>query len=372
MTFAAALLVLAGVLTPLGLREEIISGASRPATFQYVQDTSPWGRATMPRPHAPFNRRCEMGLTINCPGQYQGVFMNETEPGRFQSQSTDDNSTISVIIPHNFTEMFTSATSQLGNTISGLFDIQYRRWSWDRNGIVNNGQPYVRGDSRYMRSLITEDSVVLLEGLVVDIRDNPGVGFRNHTIPMGLSHGATWQEDLLWIEPVTQCADTNLTIELRAENLESFSGNDSYFVIDRGAFHDLDASVLESPPWNDNQTLDLFGRAHKAARMHNVIVASQWNVTLPLEEPSRTLSPIPVGSATSEAPPYMYLPANVDTVLVSSMMGVGGLPPNIRDPTVANATPPWVGHYPSGFKKMVALNYTSISMYQRYVLRQNT
>jgi hypothetical protein len=364
MTFAAALLVLAGVLTPLGLREDIVAGDARPVTFQYAADTGPWGRVTMPRPNAPFNRHCEMGLTINCPGQYQGVFMNETEPGRWQSETEDESSTINITLPFNFTEMFTSATSGQGNTISGLFDIQYRRWKWIRDGLINGGQPYVRGDNRQMASLITEDSIVLLEGLIVDMRDTPGVGFRNHTVPTGLTHGGTWQEDITWIEPVTQCADTNLTVELRSQETDDFGTNDTYYIVDRGAFRDLDDTVLQSPVWNDNQTLDLFGRAHKAARMHNVIVASSYNITLPLGDPSATVSAMHVAQTQgSGAPSGTFFNQDVSQILISDMAGLGGKPPSIRDPTSANATPPFVDHYDDGRKKLVALNYTSISRF---------
>jgi len=195
--------------------------------------------------------------------------------------------------------MFSSATSDQGNTVSGLFDIQYRRWKFDRWGILDKGQPYVTGDSRDIQSLITQDKILLTEGLIVDMRDNPGIGFRNHTIPMGLEHvswqclfmllwvltalqGGTWSEDITWIEPVTRCADTNLSIELTTVNsVSDVYDNNTFAVIDRGAFLGLDATALESPPWLDNQTLDLFGRAFKAARMHNVIVASSLNISLP-------------------------------------------------------------------------------------------
>lgn len=88
--------------------------------------------------------------------------MQETQPGHYESQNTDETSTINVTIPSNFTEMFTSATSDKGNTVSGLFDIQYRRWKWVQDGIINGGQPVVEGDSRYIGSLITQDKILLV------------------------------------------------------------------------------------------------------------------------------------------------------------------------------------------------------------------
>ncbi len=40
-----------------------------------------------------------------------------------------------------------------------------------------------------------------------------GIGFRNHTIPTQVYLGAEWDEDLLWIEPVTECVNLNLSVE---------------------------------------------------------------------------------------------------------------------------------------------------------------
>jgi len=81
LTAGAALLTLSSVLAPLGLYDEIVPGDSKLVEFEYIKDPGPWGRVTMPRPNSKFTRHCELGLIINCPGQYQGVYMNETAPG---------------------------------------------------------------------------------------------------------------------------------------------------------------------------------------------------------------------------------------------------------------------------------------------------
>jgi hypothetical protein len=286
--------------------------------------------------------------------------MNETSPGIWQSVETNADSTINLTIPENYTTMLSSATSDLGNTVSGLFDIQYRRWRLDRWEIQDKDQPFVRGDSRYIQSLITQEKIVLVEGLVVDMRNNPGIGFRNHTIPVGLEHGGTWTEDLTWIEPVTRCADTNLSIQFRDENTEDDVYDKMTFsVIDRGAFTGLDVHTLESPAWTDNQTLDLFGRAHKAARMHNVLVASSLNVTLPLDPATKTLSAMEVKD-TNSAPPYMFSYQPFDRILMDELSGVGGAPPNITGFTHSNK-------YSDGFRRLVALNYSAISMFLQFL-----
>ncbi|MCJ1474760.1 hypothetical protein MMC13_003420 [Lambiella insularis] len=278
LTFSAFLLVVASVLAPLGLRDEIVPRESSLVQFEYVPDRGPWGRVTVPRPDSKFTRYCEFGLIINCPGQYQGVYMNETEPGHWQSVETNADSTVNLTIPENYTAMFSSATSNLGST----------------------------------------ERIVLVEGLVVDIRNSPGIGFRNHTIPVGLEHGGTWTEDLSWIEPVTRCADTNLSIQFRDENTDGFYDKMAFSVIDRGAFTGLDVHTLESLAWIDNQTLDLFGHAHKAARMHNVLVASSLNVTLPLDPAIKTVSVMEVKD-TNSASAYMFSYQPFDRILMAQV-----------------------------------------------------
>lgn len=67
LTFSAMLLVVASVVAPLGLYEEI-----RPSNdlvsvpFRYVKDPGPFGVVTMPRPDTAFGRVCDYGRAINC------------------------------------------------------------------------------------------------------------------------------------------------------------------------------------------------------------------------------------------------------------------------------------------------------------------
>jgi hypothetical protein len=367
-TVGAVLLTLASILAPLGLSEKIMPGDAELVEFQYIKDPSPWGEVTMPRPNFKYSRYCEHGRTINCPGQYQGIYMNETEEGTLRSFETDEYSTINTTIPRNFTEMFRSATSDLGNTVSGLFDIQYRRWKIDRTDIIDRGQPYVRGNSRHIESMVQTDAILLKEGLIVDLRSNPGVGLRNHTIPRGLRYGGTWSEDITWIEPVTQCVDTNLSAEVRTENtVASFESNVTQHMIDRGAFVNLSYADLESRPWIDNQTLDLFAHAFKAARMHNVLIAASIGLELPLNGSTKTAPPYPIGTEVVN-------PIDLTSMKTSQLRGFGGLPPVIRvydfnspNTSSSNASASqlstFVPYYPDGMKKLLALNYSAIGKF---------
>jgi hypothetical protein len=364
MTACAVLLVVAGVVAPLGLREEIAAhpGAARPHLFQYVKDPTPWGVSTHARPHLPFGRYCEYGRRLNCPGQYQGVDFLEVRPGQLESVKTDESSTINTTVPANYTKMFSSATDDPGNTLSGLFDVQFRRWTVRMVDIIDHGAPRVAADPRPVEVLIPQDDIVIKEGLVVDVRDNPGIGYRNHTVPIGLPHGGVWSEDISWIEPVSACADTNLSIEvdIRA-NISSFDQIERIYLVDRGAFRNLDLTALESRPWLDNQTLDLPGRAQKAARMYNVLAASFLNVSLPINSSSGILPKFDVGNSNDLKPGWSAL---LFTLLDRDTLKIGPLAPldDSFDGSGSFVPPPddFIPEYPDGMRKMFASNLTSI------------
>ncbi|RYP73177.1 hypothetical protein DL771_003813 [Monosporascus sp. 5C6A] len=362
VTITALLLVLSSVLAPLGLSEEIVPTGSRRVEFAYAQDTSAWGRVTMPRPELAFGRLCQTGRNINCPGQYQGVYMNETLEGVWESVSTDDDSTLNSTIPPNYTNMFYSATSNPGNTVSGLFDIQYRRWHLDRQDLYDKNATYAQGEFRFIENLIPQEAILLKEGLIIDMTDTPGIGFRNHTVPVGLEFGATWSEDLTWIEPVTQCVDTNLSIEVNsAKGADSFLTNYTYFIVDRGAWIDLDMDELETRPWNDNQTLDLFGRAYKAARMSNVLAAASLNISLPLDSSVETLPKIEISEDMVLDNTILFSYLGVDTLVIDELAGFERTPDEF---SISNTSDIAVNHepsYPDGIAKLLALNYTAVT-----------
>jgi hypothetical protein len=366
-TLAALLLVVAGVLAPLGLRDEIVPGPSQPVRFEYVRDPTSWGKITPVRPELRFSRHCEYGRRINCPGQYQGVDFVEKPPGsgNFTSVRASNASFVNTTLPVNYTAMFASATSDAGNTVSGMFDIQYRRWTVRFVDIIDNGEPEVQGDYRYIELLIPQDDILLKEGLIVNLRDNPGVGFRNHTVPVGLEYGGTWREDLTWLEPVTSCADTNLTIEVEIQDVEGFTDNTTISLVDRGAFRDLDLGALETRPWVDNQTLDLFGRAHKAARMYNVLAAHFLNVSLPQ---SGTIPKIVVGDSPFDSNlrsynSLLFSDVNRDNIMLGQIAGLGSSYSNNTNLTSVKPPAGFVPRYPDGWRRLFASNFTAISRY---------
>jgi hypothetical protein len=206
------------------------------------------------------------------------------------SIATSDAAIINSTIPANLTGIFSSATSDDGNTLSGAFDIQYRTWSVSTdkiNGRVDAGSPYATGSYRAIDSLILHNKTETVEGVVVDTVRG-GVGYRNHTVPTGLQYGGKWNEDLTWVEPVTSCVDTNLTFRFSLGNRET--NMTSISLVDNGGFVDLAHENPYSGLWNDTQNPDLQARAHRAAWISNNLTAVFYNVNYPGNTGARNTS----------------------------------------------------------------------------------
>ena len=250
------------------------------------------------------------------------------------------------------------------------------------DGVVDHGEPQIQGDYRYIELLIPQEKILLREGLIIDLKDNPGIGFRNHTVPIGLAHGGTWQEDLTWLEPVTSCVDTNLTLEIKiADTLDSFLDNTTITLIDRGAFRGLDLSALETRPWGDNQSLDLYGRAHKAARMFNVLTAKFLNVSLPLDPGVETIPSISVANDTLDLNlrkynQIIFSSLARDQILMDQIVSLGRAEFKLSNSTnsTSDIPPPadFVPRYPDGWRKLWVSNYTAISTYLCYIVLSPT
>lgn len=190
-----------------------------------------------------------------------------------------DDTYINSTIPANITEVFSSATSDDGNTLSGAFDIQYRKWSVMVDTyykIVDKGEPRAAGTFRSLERSVMHSKTEAVEGLVVDTIHG-GVGFRNHTVPTGFEDGADWSEDLTWVEPVTSCIDTNLTFLIQITDTNSNISDVS--LVDNGGFSD----IPRMPPYPDqvyaSQDLDLYVRAYKGAWASNLLAMIYFNVS---------------------------------------------------------------------------------------------
>ncbi|KZL65247.1 hypothetical protein CI238_13373 [Colletotrichum incanum] len=107
-------------------------------------------------------------------------------------------------------------------------------------------------------------NIRVVKGLVLDGIAG-GVGFRNHTIPKNIKRGASWSEDLLFIEPIASCVNTNLTLDFEILlNKSSISFN-------RGRFVDINKTYLSYDRDNAQSNPDLRARAYRAAWLNNAL-----------------------------------------------------------------------------------------------------
>ncbi|KAI9800890.1 MAG: hypothetical protein M1833_003026 [Piccolia ochrophora] len=276
-TAALLLIALAGIITPLGLYDAMVEGDTVRTPFHYVPDLSPMGYGTPPRSNLGFTRTCGWDLPKPCPGTNQVAVFNISDDG--ESGSVDYPYGYDHRIPAKSSELFSSGTTGDGNTISNHFDLQWRQYTFKQDKDTNNGSKYIVGTYRQLTSLVLDDTIEPVEGLIVDTQKG-GIGFRNHTMPMGLVHGGTWSEDLLFVEPETQCVDMNITLDFVYNKTEG-TGFENVELVDQGGFTNL---VPEYPFYDridPQENPDLWGRAYKAAWMHNAYIMLYYNLTNP-------------------------------------------------------------------------------------------
>jgi hypothetical protein len=224
------LFIAAGILTPIGLGETIVTGSLITAKFEYAIDTTPFGSETPPRDLYTVSRICGHGQ-FPCPGVKPLDFVI------FQNEWDSSNKTIfdSYVTP-NITNCLTSGFGIAEDLRTSPFEIQFRQYQMysTARDIVSTGSDRVHekggvtnttGSLIVMESLVHLDDVVVREGIIADLV-NGGVGFRNHTVPTTprMRHGAQWTEDILWLEPVTECVDTNWSVghTQRAQPLSAY------------------------------------------------------------------------------------------------------------------------------------------------------
>lgn len=235
---------MAGIVTPLGLYNDITSSGSVNAVFRYARDVGPFGFATPVRSNLGFMRRCGSGYPILCPGVDTAYTI--TRDG--DSVSVDMPWGYSGDIPQDRYDYLQSGLSKNSNSISSIWDIEWRQYGYTNdNGPdaifskpkTNNGSNYIIGQYSNFDTTLLVDGPKVIEGLVVDT-DSGAIGFRNHTLPDTSAIGTSWAEDLLFIEPEVVCVPNNLSITF-AVKTHAYGQYDLADVklIDRGGLADL-------------------------------------------------------------------------------------------------------------------------------------
>jgi hypothetical protein len=183
-------------------------------------------------------------------------------------------------IPYAIEEVFNSGTKN--STIASPLDIQYRNWFYWRSDYVDNNNRSAFGTFRPLQTFTLDDKYQIIEGLVVDAK-NGGIGFRNHTIPVGLNLGAQWTEDLLWLQPESACTPTNLSLHFSISDSHFFEDVNGY-LRDDGGFAKI-SPIPPQPRWdrsgwrNISMTPNLKARADVTAWWNNQLVAEAMNIT---------------------------------------------------------------------------------------------
>lgn len=292
-TVAAALISLASIVTPLGLYEDTASVTARTTTFRYARDNSSFGLGTGPQGVYPYSRLCSIGHGFAqgpapCPYTGDQVVLSDNGEGL---EWSFPNGTMTSKVPDIVRQIYSSGTIGTRTTVSNFFDIQWRQVGLFSQRFMDNGTAYPVDQFRMVDSLVLDGSYKIVEGLVVDALRG-GVGFRNHTVPSGLTGtGAEWTEDLLFIEPESACVDTNLTIEftINLTNRSLSRGIQDLVLVDRGGFANLDVDKYpEYDHPNAQANPDLWRRAYKAAVLNNAYTMFYLNVSNPANQTTNT------------------------------------------------------------------------------------
>ena len=212
-TLAALLITVAGIVTPIGLGESIVAGPFVTAKFSHAIDSTPFGSETTPRDLYFLSRVCGGGR-VPCPG------VNPDYSAVTQGLYGESNTVFASYVLPSITDRFTGGFGDRGDLRTTPFEIQYRQYqTYSTEEYSKSGNPAKRristtGIFTIVETLVLLDKIVIREGVIADLV-NGGIGFRNHTVPITprMPYGAQWTEDILWLEPVTACIDTNWSIE---------------------------------------------------------------------------------------------------------------------------------------------------------------
>jgi len=142
-----------------------------------------------------------------------------------------------VRIPKNITEIYSAGHSKLANSVASVFDIEWRNYRKVlKSAMQKDGQSYLVGDYRQLKQMVLNDAYEPVEGLIVNTKTG-GIGFRNHTTPPPFPFGSSWSEDILFIEPETECVDLNITLDFNIPLEKSSRGEvENVTVTDHGGF----------------------------------------------------------------------------------------------------------------------------------------
>jgi hypothetical protein len=293
----AALVAIAGIITPLGLHEEFQPGKTKVARFEYVHDPSAFGAGTTARfNNAGFARICEfddstiLSAYAPCPYTNNTVHLVQDELG----DHIGFNKSWEIAIARELQDIFGSGSRNYLTTVSSFFDIQWRQMTTAQIQNVSDNKDFPVGKYRQMDTLISDDKIKLVDGLVVDASSG-GIGFRNHTIPVGVGIGAVWTEELLFIQPETQCVDLNLTMDYEnpksGDQTNPLQPQVTVQLTDRGGFANSGHFRPDYDHDNAQKNPDLRQRAYQAAWANNAYSLMYFGGSHPVQNLTGPVDP---------------------------------------------------------------------------------
>ncbi|KAI8584776.1 hypothetical protein K450DRAFT_276438 [Umbelopsis ramanniana AG] len=262
-TITMILATIAGVITPLGLLPTFRQDAAKVDLYP-VSDNKMLYIPLTPRNNYSETRYCSgyLNQAAPCPGQ---TLVNVTGLGALQTD---------LHIPQNITTTFSSTP------YSSPFDLQYRRYVLS-NSDYNVSGLFPRPQLSIANSVVLRNQLYATSGLIVDTTDTPGIGIGGIQVPI-LPYGATWNQDIMWIEPVTSCVDLNFTLNYQLNAAATISSvfaspSSNISIVDNGGFSNL--NVTYPVIGRNGQEVTMEDRANKLAFLSLAYIMSQWNIS---------------------------------------------------------------------------------------------
>jgi hypothetical protein len=171
----------------------------------------------------------------------------------------------------NTSQIAPSIINIFSSTSHSPFRTQFRQYY---RGVGGYNYPMLLSLLTTTQSLILREGIFAVESLIVDLTEHPGIGFWNHTFPT-VPHGGTWSNEVLWLEPVSSCVNTNLTIDYKLMGRPNSATEVN--LTDRGGFVDLSHNY---PTLNrSGQHISIYEHAYKGATLSNMYAMLSFNLT---------------------------------------------------------------------------------------------
>ena len=116
--------------------------------FHYLRDKSAFGYGTQARTNLPWSRICGSMVLLACPNSPNNISIISNETGDFWQGDW-----YSSHIPQNVTDLFQSGLSTMDKSVSSVFDIQWRSYSWSQPDDQEGALPIDNGSCNRLPDL---------------------------------------------------------------------------------------------------------------------------------------------------------------------------------------------------------------------------